>query len=591
MAESPVSVNLFGTVQVPDPLPGPPGPPGPPGTPGAPGSPGAPGLPGASGPPGPPGQPGQPGQPGPAGPPGAPGASGAIPLFDSLVLIGAVGNTTWPSMPAALTEFAGAQKRVRLDLTNARAVRMSCSLVTAGSAGSRLYVQCSTDNGTTWTDIPGSDVFLDGAAGSRVSGTASISPAAKTDHTWLRIVGIGGNGTASPVVHTLQLVAQFGSPAQVKTPTAGFGVNMQRSADFAAVASLNQDLFARCQFGWFVAEPTKGAYVWDPTDLVVSNAEALGVKVLGTLANGPSWACPTDSLQVPSDIPAYLDYCEAAARRYRGRVEAYMVWNEPQLHGWQPDQYGQLLQSAYPRIKAGDPDALVLFNMSDVPGDTRAKTFNQSIISNQLYASSFDVMSWHCYPWPAAPELGNYANNNVGPIVGRLDRSFTLLDQFGIDKPIWITEGGWATRGYTPAEMNVSEADQARWLVRQAIILRSYPRITRFYVFQLFGTSWVPGGFCLLDTDGRRKPAWTAWKTMCSFNMKNLVRVPDANAYIYRFTSGFVFWTVSGTAPVTIAAPDSSVRQTDINGVQTTLPVSGGTLQLTATVDPVWIEL
>ena len=59
----------------------------------------------------------------------------------------------------------------------------------------------------------------------------------------------------------------------------------------------------------------------------------------------------------PSNLQDYADFVSALATRYRGRIQIYQVWNEPNLaREWagnppSPQQYTQLLKIAYPAIK------------------------------------------------------------------------------------------------------------------------------------------------------------------------------------------------------------------------------------------------
>ena len=57
------------------------------------------------------------------------------------------------------------------------------------------------------------------------------------------------------------------------------------------------------------------------------------------------------------------DFCGALADRYRGRIGAYQIWNEPNLsREWgdeapDPAGYTALLRVCYQAIKAVDPQA------------------------------------------------------------------------------------------------------------------------------------------------------------------------------------------------------------------------------------------
>src|SRR5438132_1581089 len=68
----------------------------------------------------------------------------------------------------------------------------------------------------------------------------------------------------------------------------------------------------------------------------------------------------------PKDLQDYANFVRAVASRYKGRIRAYEIWNEPNLArewcGKPPSgkEYVQLLKLAYETIKAADPTAWII---------------------------------------------------------------------------------------------------------------------------------------------------------------------------------------------------------------------------------------
>lgn len=120
-----------------------------------------------------------------------------------------IGTTTLTNMPAAPDEFSSSDRRLYLNLTNAEAVYINANVTVAGIAGSQLYVEYSTDGGTTWAGT-GATLSLS-VAGQIVGGAVPVPAAAKTDHTWLRLMGSGGDGVADPAVFLLAVNLVYGS--------------------------------------------------------------------------------------------------------------------------------------------------------------------------------------------------------------------------------------------------------------------------------------------------------------------------------------------------------------------------------------------
>ena len=90
------------------------------------------------------------------------------------------------------------------------------------------------------------------------------------------------------------------------------------------------------------------------------------MKVLLTFWRTPAWANGGKSPYVPPTDPA--DFGQAArytANYFKGRVDAYEVWNEPNLKGggfWSGTiaDYARLLKASYDDFHAGDPNAKVV---------------------------------------------------------------------------------------------------------------------------------------------------------------------------------------------------------------------------------------
>jgi hypothetical protein len=241
-------------------------------------------------------------------------------------------------------------------------------------------------------------------------------------------------------------------------------------------------------FGWSSLQPVdRNSYAqWyiDRADFVVNEARARGMKVLMVFSRTPAWANGGGDVNVPPTDPA--DYGRAAAwvaEHFRGRVDAWSVYNEPNHINkdfWTgtPGDYARLLRSSYPQFKAGDPNALV------VAGNV---VYNDDVWLRQMYAAgasgSFDVMGVHPYQGvsnepPEAPDNGTKWRLSHVPAV------HDLMCEFGdCDKPIWFTEFGWSSHPNEGDEGNwewgVSQYQQAAYAVRAvAFVKENYPYVT-----------------------------------------------------------------------------------------------------------------
>jgi Beta-galactosidase len=91
---------------------------------------------------------------------------------------------------------------------------------------------------------------------------------------------------------------------------------------------------------WADLEPAKGQWRFDRLDRYVETAAAKGASVLFTLGSPPRWAsarpdedCPygLGCSAEPRNLKDWEDYVRVVARRYKGRIAVYELWNEPKF--------------------------------------------------------------------------------------------------------------------------------------------------------------------------------------------------------------------------------------------------------------------
>lgn len=135
-------------------------------------------------------------------------------------------------------------------------------------------------------------------------------------------------------------------------------------------------------FRWAAIEPRAGEYDWRITDLLVDACQARGLRVVGStdtlmvegegqkrVSRVPEWAQQRWGVRkgsklssaTVSAVPAeeWARHLGAAAARYRGRVAAWEIMNEPNL--WlEPEQYLAYVKAAAAAIRAADPAAKVV---------------------------------------------------------------------------------------------------------------------------------------------------------------------------------------------------------------------------------------
>ncbi len=122
------------------------------------------------------------------------------------------------------------------------------------------------------------------------------------------------------------------------------------------------------EFAWREIEPVnKGEFDWSRTDRIMGQIDAHGLKVIIRLGVQPQWAGGGfPEVGPPNNPQDFFDYAQAVATRYKGRIDAYQIWNEPNLSrewGNRPPnaaEYTAMLKGSYEVIKAVDPYALII---------------------------------------------------------------------------------------------------------------------------------------------------------------------------------------------------------------------------------------
>ena len=115
-------------------------------------------------------------------------------------------------------------------------------------------------------------------------------------------------------------------------------------------------------------QPAPIVYDWAPYDSLIDAAARYGIRVQLTVTGGaPAWATFNRKSGVYGPkAKSFGVFARAVATHFKGRVDRYSIWNEPNYVSWMapfdkaPALYRELYESAYKQIKRADRNALVL---------------------------------------------------------------------------------------------------------------------------------------------------------------------------------------------------------------------------------------
>ena len=396
-----------------------------------------------------------------------------------------------------------------------------------------------------------------------------------------------------------------------------------RNQEQTCTAAVNANLpIVRDEVLWRTVELEKGQLSLPERANWVASATENGMKCLVILSfgnpiydfgqpaqadldAGAAWDCTIpvrdgDPETTADDeyFDAYIRYVDFVSKSLAGKVEAYEIWNEPDIKYFNTKDataadYTELLKAAYRTIKDNDPDVTVLGG---------AIAVQTAFIDGMMQAgagSYMDGLSVHYYLNKSAPE--KRARN-------KLDEYRDVLVKYGYDKmPVWVTETGWANS-------NVDEQTQAQYIVRNAVFydefLLDHGIEGQYFTYELQDssiTSDVLGGeeyensLGLYKNDFTPKVSAGAVKTFNSLTAGKKLTALEQTRYglFYQKTAYVATYAQSGQTVYVVWAespfdqeinlPDAKITVYDMQGNIIEDHVQGGVKRIGAAQAPIYI--
>jgi hypothetical protein len=275
---------------------------------------------------------------------------------------------------------------------------------------------------------------------------------------------------------------------------------------------------------WREVEPVLGEAFWEAPDWLVRAADYYGLELVLRLDAPPVWAFSPD--KAPGvNVLAYAGFVGRVAARYRDRVAAYIIWNEPNLSaewgGMPPDPAGyvELLCAAREAIRQADPHTQIVTAGLAPTNHMAATAVDDRRYLEAMYeagaAACFDVLGVHPYGFAYPPDDPPGAHDALN--LSRLTELRAIMVEWGdAHKPVWATELGWTTDPVGPENqwLRVSEEEQGLYLVGAIERAeREWPWLQRIAVWNLstgLPTDDEKRGYSILAADGTPRPALDA---------------------------------------------------------------------------------
>ena len=214
-------------------------------------------------------------------------------------------------------------------------------------------------------------------------------------------------------------------------------------------------------FNWSSIEPEQGEWDFLYYDDLVDRNKTAGMKIIGLLAYDNWWI--HDSSDAPRYIPShrmpdFLNYARETVEHFRGRVDAWCIWNEPNSQFWRGTDEGfiELARLTADAVREVDSEVILL-----------GGGFNRNILGlpekfiRDLFESGAmektDGIAFHPY------ELNPYRTALL------YEKFKSIVDDYGFGDKIWITEVGYPTGGWYPTR--VQEKRFPEYVIKTWVLL------------------------------------------------------------------------------------------------------------------------
>ena len=348
-------------------------------------------------------------------------------------------------------------------------------------------------------------------------------------------------------------VARFAQNVFVDADEVGIQLHLH-AEDQGLMINRLEDLnvgWVKLQVSWKTFEPRPGQYDADwfgELDSFIQLANEKEIKVLLSVAKAPEWSRPTTEMDgPPSDFAQFQRFMRDITARYQGEVDAYELWNEPNLRReWNgtalsPEAFVDLIAAGARGVREVDGGVILI---SGAPATTGIND-GVNAIDDRLYfermlaagvGEHVDGIGVHPYGWanPADALMGEpvsgVTSHNDHPsffFAHTVADYLNLMDRYRVDQPLWVTEFGWGSfetfERQPPAEalfmQQVSEAQQADYVVNALKIGVPQAKIGPMFLWNLnfaplLGTQFSESGYSILRPDETERPVYDQLKTL-----------------------------------------------------------------------------
>jgi len=236
-------------------------------------------------------------------------------------------------------------------------------------------------------------------------------------------------------------------------------------------------------FYWSSIEPEQDEWDFLEYDAFVDRAKAAGIKVLGVLAYDNRWIHDdrdTHRYIPPQRLPDFLRYSQKTVEHFRGRVDAWCIWNEPNFNFWNgtDEEFFELARQTADAIREIDSEVILLGGAFNRGVFGLPEKFIRGLFESGAMDKT-DAVAFHPY--------------ELNPVRTRLlyEQFRKIVADYGFGDKIWVTEVGYPTGGLYPTK--IREKKFPEYVIKTWVLL-AVSGSNKLFWYQMFDPFRRSGG-------------------------------------------------------------------------------------------------
>jgi len=285
--------------------------------------------------------------------------------------------------------------------------------------------------------------------------------------------------------------------------------------------------WAKIRVDWREIEPTQGNMDFSQLDAMVNSLDSADINIMLTLTNAPTWSRSSqDENGPPDDLNTFFDFVEATAERYTDQVEAYQIWDEPNLRrNWNcgrrmcDTDYLFMLGESHKFIKAIDENTLVISaGLAPTRFNDRINAVDDRLYLETLFSRGLGTVIDGVGVHPggeanppdatcceASPGVESHFESDSFYFLDNITTYRDIAVEYGYeDVPLWVTKFGWGTAEDTDAPNNENQphysvnytslSEQAVYIPRAFEIAQDLEYVGPMFLYNLNGCQITAAG-------------------------------------------------------------------------------------------------